>query len=347
MIAPAEIDRVERAVLGLVTKVVTEAVTQADAQRERVGAIIDQAVAAADEAQERATALIAQAEAAVRAAQEALANAVGAAEDELAQLRARAAEAEKQLARVRAEALEAIDKALDLGNDQLNQLKQLAQHPDWLGALMLGLTKIVELADDPNLTVHAVPAEDGFRRAMGLRLAIPAIDAAAPPSAVVALALDGEGTAGLILITRGEGPHTITSGPFSLVIDGEGTWRIPFAGPMGAPATAMTASVSLDQPTGFASDAGAILSAGAGQVTLRADLAAGPAVPVSWSIRLALVEQPPAHPAGLHAAIDLSPFLGAVADLIQVGRMEERYSPTLSLRSGRAASFDLNHAGTS
>ncbi len=61
------------------------------------------------------------------------------------------------------------EKEVELAGQQLDQSKQAAQHPDWLGLLTFALVRLVELAGDPRLTAIAYQPGGGLGKALGVR----------------------------------------------------------------------------------------------------------------------------------------------------------------------------------
>lgn len=158
LIAPAEIDHVQRAAIKLLTDAVTQAVKGASDAPDRLGPLLDQVLQHAAEVEQQVEAAVQQAEAAATNAKTALQKAIDdAVADAIAQAQEQVAAAEAAAKSAAEAARVQVEEALGLAGAQLQQLKQLAEHPDWFGALMLALAKIVELANDPNhLTVHVV-----------------------------------------------------------------------------------------------------------------------------------------------------------------------------------------------
>ena len=342
MTAPAEIDRIEQVLVAALVDALRAVADQATAAPDRLGQVLDAAMATGEAARQQGATLAQAASQQVDSLRAEVAGAVGAAKAEAEQ---RLADAEHELAAAEAAALAAADRALGVPAEALDQLKQLAQHPDWLGALVVILTKIVELAGDPDLTLRIVPADATFSRAIGLRHLGPGQAGGERPAATLALAVDGPGAHGLVVLASGGAAHTFVAGPLTLTIGGDGSWRIPFGGPVAAPAGTISVTADLHVPVGL-DETVAILHAGAGTLNVHAELGAAADAAPRWAVRLGLDPAPPVHDAGFHATVTLSSFLGdQLAGLIQLTDLEERYSPALDLGSGRAPAFALNAAG--
>jgi hypothetical protein len=315
-----------------------QAVTDAQAQAQQASNAVATAVANAQTAADQA---VTDARAQVQQAQDAIAGAVGAAE-------AQAQQALNAALELKHQAEQAVQDALGFGADKLAQLKELAAHPDVLGAVVMGLTKIVELAEvQDQVTVTVVPASDGFARGIGIRYAAPG-----GHEVILALALDGEGEKGAVITAKGPNPPPLKAGSIltiTVTSDGNASWRIPVAGPLNAPTGQITITAVVELPTNVDLEElipvqeFKILSGGAGKLRVTAEISATAGGAPTWLIKARLEGVAP-NP-GLHAQIKLDDFLGAFAGLLPLDNLGVKYNPSLDLGSGIAPAFSLNEVG--
>ena len=244
-------------------------------------------------------------------------------------------------------ALASGEKEVELAGQQLDQLKQAAQHPDWLGLLTFALVRLVELAGDPRLTAIAYQPGGGLGRALGVRYLLP-VPGGTDARLVLAVAFADGGSAGIAISATGSPTLDLDAGPVHVhaSVPGTGDWLIPFGGGIPAPAGLATVDVEarLRDPIVQQNQDG--LSIGVGVPKLAASLGAGGAGGPTWSLGISLAGAGGQSVAGVHAGVDLSSFLGAqLSQIIRLTPLDERYSPSISLASGRAPLVDLGHGG--
>lgn len=315
-----------------------QAVTGAQAEAETASTAVDTEVAraqtAADQAVRDAEARVVELQGAIQGAvDEATALAQGAVDEALA---------------LKEEALRAVQDALGVGPAELAQLKELAAHPDVLGAVVMGLTKIVELADvQDQVKVTVLPAADGFARGIGIRYAAPGAH-----EVVLALALDGEGLKGAVITAKGPNPPPLKAGSIltiTVTSDGNASWRIPVPGSLNAPTGRITINALVELPTNVDLDQlipaqeFRIISGGVGTVRVLAEISATAGGAPTWLIKARLEGVAPDP--GLHAKITLDRFLGVFAALLPLDNLGVKYNPSLDLGSGIAPAFSLNEVG--
>jgi hypothetical protein len=247
----------------------------------------------------------------------------------------------------------AVDEVVALTEQQFQRLKDAVEHPDWLGIVTFLLVRMVELAGDPRLTVVAVDPGPPWGRAVALRYLAPVPGGDAELRLALALGdqpqLGGAAaTHGVVVTARNSPTLQLPAGPVVVTAgaQGDGQWRIPFGGPLGAPEG--LASLVVDVHLGRALvplDRTEPIGLGVGGPGLHATLAADThGAPARWSVDLRFGPVDGAD-AGVHAKLDLAPLLGAVSEFVHLTALDERYSPHVTLSSDDPPLLDLGHGG--
>jgi hypothetical protein len=245
------------------------------------------------------------------------------------------------------DALVGAEKEVELAEAQLQQLKQAAQHPDWLGLITFALVRLVELAGDPRLTVIAYQPGGGLGKALGVRYLLP-VPGGTDARLVLAFATTDGGSAGIAISATGSPALDLDAGPVHIhaSVPGSGDWLIPFGGGIPAPAGLATVDLAAQLRDPMVQQSQDGLTLGVGVPKLAASLSAGGGGGPTWSMKLSLEGAGGPSIAGVRAVVDLSSFIGPdLSRIIALTPLDERYSPSVSLATGTAPSVDLGHSG--
>jgi hypothetical protein len=225
----------------------------------------------------------------------------------------------------------------ELPGQALQQLKDAVSPPDWWGLLAFGLVRLADL-DPAHLRVGSWDPEGGWSKALTLTYHDDPADPASP-RATLALALTEPGTKGVILAIHAD--NLVVSpalGPLALRIEGQGNgeWRIPFAGGLAPPATVARLHVALTyQPPSPVGSGPASLALG--PLRLEATLMTnGP----HWRVEAGL-GVPPAG-TGFKPTLNLAELLGPLASVLQID--VPSYTPSVWVEEGVAPQFTLGEA---
>jgi hypothetical protein len=229
------------------------------------------------------------------------------------------------------------DQVAALPGQVLDELKDIAEHPDWLGLLTFVLVRLVELTGDPALSVVAHDPGDGWARAVGVRWTPDATT-----ELLVSFAVAGAGTHGVAVRIVGAPTFETDAGPVrvSAKANGAGSWRFGLGVPIQAPAQAASLVITAAVRNDLLPAGGDPIAVGVGRprVTVGAT-----SQPLEWSAEAAFEGEGGA--AGLRARVDLAPLLGALGAVVAMTPIDERYSPTVRVGSATTPKLDLKHEG--
>lgn len=215
----------------------------------------------------------------------------------------------------------------------LQKLKDLLDPPDWWSLLVLVLVKLSEL--DARLSVGTMkPA--GWSRMVTLTFT------QAPGRALTAgLALTDPGTThGFLLKADADiDSGALEVGPLALSIKttGAASWTMAFGGPVAKPAEQATINVDLSWDPGIAvGDDRAGVTLGALRATVALSSVTGTPL---YAVALGLGDEN-AKP-GAEAMVDLGKVLGVLGTIVHIQKIDESYSPKLTLTQGAGPQFTL------
>ena len=256
-----------------------------------------------------------------------------------------------------------LDQLHDLGNDVTDlpadlwkELKDAVEHPKWWSLLLFLMVEISTL--DAHLRAGAIKLPD-WSRMVTLTYSNPPV----PPITLgLALVKDVEGGVdqkrGVLIRVAGPIPLTPLPDPaapapaghpkspfgVSVAASVAAEWRIPFSGPIEPPADHdATVDLALTwDPKSIAPN----LSVGSDGVSLgdayvAVKLTSTPAH--LYTLRVGLGDPSNANTPGLKAAMDLSPKLGVLGEIVKIAKIDERYTPEYTRGSDAPSAFNLNH----
>jgi hypothetical protein len=230
------------------------------------------------------------------------------------------------------------DTIAELPDQVVDRLRDAVDSADWLAMLTFVLVRLVDLVDDPALTVVAHDPGAGWAKAVGVRW-MPTGDVA---MLLVSFAVGGAGHNGMAIEVRGAPSFERSAGAFTVAAkaDGDGSWRFGFGTPVAAPAAAASFSISAGLANDLLppSDNPLILALGRPRIAATAG-----SQPMKWEV-LAAFENEGGGP-GVRAAVDLAPMLGVLGEIVNLTPIDERYRPTVRFGSETSPMFDLNHEG--
>lgn len=247
------------------------------------------------------------------------------------------------------------DQVSELPGDLWKELKDAVEHPKWWSLLLFLMVKISEL--DPHLKAGALKLPD-WSRMVTLTYSNPPI----PPITLgLALVKDVDGgvdqkrgvlirIAGPIPLTPLPDPAGQPKPPFGVSIAASvaAEWRIAFSGPIEPPAD-HDATVDLALTWDPQSLAPNLVVGGDGIVLgvtyVAVKLTSTPAN--LYTLRIGLGDPANANTPGLKAALDLSPKLGVLGEIVKIAKIDERYTPEYTRGSGTPSAFDLHHRSVS
>jgi hypothetical protein len=264
------------------------------------------------------------------------------------------AEVEKQAADQSDKLTDILDQLGALVNDVTNlpgdlwrDLKDLVEHPNWWSLLLFLMVKISEI-DPAHLKAGAMKPPN-WSRMVTLTYTNPPV-----PAITLGLALvkDVEGGVdqkrGVLIRTAGPVPLTPlqnAASPFgvSIAASGAAEWRIPFSGSIEPPVQNATVDLAFtwDPPDLLAGSDG--VTTGAARVAVKLTSTPGKL----YTLRLGLGDSADPLKPGLKAAVDLSPKLGVLGEVVKIAKIDERYTPEYTRASDAAPAFNLNHRSVS
>jgi hypothetical protein len=235
---------------------------------------------------------------------------------------------------------QAAQQVADIPGALWDKIKDSAENPDWLGLMLFLAVQLRDAVGDPPLKVGAYDPGEGWSRALILihTQTLPGANAA---EFRLSIALGGQGTNGIIIETTGSPQFEIPANPltFGARASGDGKWRFPFSGGGSGPSAGASVGldVALSQPI---LPPGGDVSLAIGIPRVGGTAQVGTDNALAWKADVTFGT--PAAP-GLEAKLDLASFLGALASVVQVQAIDEKYSPSFRMASDQAPVFDLGH----
>lgn len=231
---------------------------------------------------------------------------------------------------------EALNKVEKLPDDAIQRIKDLYEHPDWWSLLVFVLVQVSKL--DDHMSVGTTRPE-GWSRAVTVTYTV-----GDSQELTLGLALTDPDVKHGILVTA---TAPLTVGPIgnalTLRVDAKSAcnWTWEFGGTPESPDPECAVEIDLAwQPPMpvLSSDAGGI---SVGPLHLNVKLTKGRPDPL-YAITLGLGTS--AQP-GVEAQLHAGEALGALARFVQISELDERYSPSVMLKTGQSPQYTLGHSG--
>lgn len=277
----------------------------------------------------------------------------------LSEVEKQAGEQEDTLKHILDQLHDLADEVTDLPADLWKELKDAVEHPKWWSLLLYLMVKISTL--DPHLTAGAIKL-DGWSRMVTLTYSNPPV----PPITLgLALVKDVDNgndlKRGVLIRVAGTIPlkplpdpaapvpagHPKSPFGVSIAASVAAEWRIPFSGPIEPPDHDATVDLALTwdpetlAPSLVVGGDGVSL----GDVYVAVKLTSTPAH--LYTLRIGVGDPGNSETPGLKAAMDLSPKLGVLGEIVKIAKIDERYTPEYTRGSDAPSAFNLNHRSVS